>query len=259
MFGDSDAMIVNKLKNILTNITSLTTFVKATRVDISNVNTAMSKETTSQQILTKLNSGGDVAELNQIVNGYIKETGNRYVPMRTARTFFIGTSIDSSTSTEIGEQAFTWTAEYTGNILVGADCAARKSSYPPYVKILRNGNVVMDISPSSTTLKLAYYVVAVQKNDVITIDFKKNSNTGWTTNVARLFIAYDIISTTTLNTIKSIQKGYATASKDITISPVDVTKAIPLVMNGAVASFDGYTLSVYTAETYVSWVVIEFY
>ena len=94
------APILNRLKGIVSKVDSLKEEV-AKDSTVAKESTNQEIKTTAQEILDKVSSGGDMSTLENMISGYINETGVRYVPSWDTPYFLIGSTIDGNDGTSI--------------------------------------------------------------------------------------------------------------------------------------------------------------
>ena len=265
------APILNRLKGIVSKVDSLKEEV-AKDSTVAKESTNQEIKTTAQEILDKVSSGGDMSTLENMISGYINETGVRYVPSWDTPYFLIGSTIDGNEGTSITtDTTYTWEAKYAGEIMVAYYGSSSKSSYLSTCEILKNTEQITKDWLDATGVaenKKKSYLIHVKKGDVITIKINPYSSSR-PASMGYLIIGYHIESKTTLNIIKSIQQGSVSTSNgavSVKISPVNPNKSIPFVTGAVIKYFDGHELillqyvgSDYANTTYEYWSIIEFY
>lgn len=203
-----------------------------------------------------------VAEHINMVSGYINETGEHYIPSVVTQEVLINKEIDIAE-----EQSYTWTAKYSGCVMLRFNGRSSGSDYLSTIAILKNGeqtNLITVVNTYSGSTNSTRYI-NVNKGDIVTIKLQPYSSRKNLT-MSYLDITYDIVSKSTLNIIRKIQSGVTVlsdrGSADITIAAVDARKAIALTQGGESFPyiFDSKQLLIYGSNGYrVCWTVVEFW
>ena len=255
------APILNRLKGIERKSDSLKEEV-AKDSTVAKESTNQEIKTTAQEILDKVSSGGDTATLEKMISGYINEAGERYVPSMVTQEVLLNKEIDITE-----EQSYTWTAKYSGYVMLRFNGYSSGSGYLSTIAILKNGeqtNLITVVNTFSGSPNSTRYI-DVNKGDIVTIKLQPYSSRKNLT-MSYLDITYDIVSKSTLNIIRKIQSGVTVLSDkgsvDITIAAVDARKAIALTQGGESFPyiFDSKQLLIYGSNGYrVYWTVVEFW
>lgn len=261
------APILNRLKGIKTKNDEILSGVNEVKGKQDSLQDVVAKESTSQDILKNiLAKDNSTTGLDEMISGYINETGIRYIPCEK----IIDKLIDESSEIEIGtETSYSWTASYTGAVLMCTNAHA-SSSYYSYLAIYKNGSQIYKALLSSD--KIWSHTIQVHKGDTITITLLPagSSSSGRRIYISKLYIAYDIVTATTLNIVRSIQQGVVDLTKNyretITISAVNVEKVVPFVAGCTVANINStsVTLEIYVGSDYANtknchWTLVEFW
>lgn len=260
------APILNRLKGIERKSDSLKEEV-AKDSTVAKESTNQEIKTTAQKILNKVSSGGDMSTLENMISGYINETGERYIPTLKTVNFFVGDSENSTNYTDIhSDTMYTWVATYSGTVIVGYRCYSPSSRKLGSMVVKRNDTELINttINETNQPRETTRRYISVEKNDVITFLIKPYASVN-PVSISCAFVAYDIASKSTLNIIRKIQSGVARMSDrgvvTITTSAVDARKAVVLThgANSFLYSFDGKQLEIYgETDAMMRWTVVEF-
>lgn len=203
-----------------------------------------------------------VSEHINMVSGYINETGEHYIPSTVTQEVLLNKEIRITE-----EQSYTWTAKYSGCVMLRFNGCSNGSNYLSKMVILKNEeqtDLISIVNTSSNSENSTKYVY-VEKGDIVTIKLQPYTSARPLT-MTYLDITYDIVSKSTLNIVRKIQSGTTvlsnTGSVNITISAVDTRRAIALTQGGESFPyiFDSKQLLIYGSNKYrVHWTVVEFY
>lgn len=262
------APILNRLKGIKTKNDEILFGVNEVKGKQDGLQDVVAKESTSQEILKNiLSKDNSTTGLDEMISGYINETGVRYRPSEKN----MDKLLDESSEIEIAtETSYSWTASYTGAVLMYTN-ARGSSSYYSYCVICKNGSQTNKVLLSSSG-DIWNRTIQVHKGDTITITLLPagSSSSGRRIHISKLYIAYEIVSATTLNIVRSIQQGVVDLSADvsqtITISAVDVSKVVPFVTGCTIAKINSTSLTLqryvgsdYASTKYCHWTLVEFW
>ena len=173
-----------------------------------------------------------VSEHINMVSGYINETGEHYIPSTVTQEVLLNKEIRITE-----EQSYTWTAKYSGCVMLRFNGRSDDSKYLSKMVILKNEeqtDLISIVNTSRYSENSTKYVY-VEKGDIVTIKLQPYTSDRPLT-MTYLDITYDIVSKSTLNIVRKIQSGTTRLSNDgsadITISAVDTRRAIALTQGG---------------------------